>query len=359
MHRTDGNGNVANQFNPGDPAVPRLPTQIDDPWLNAVQEEIANTIESDGTALVKGEWFQLRGVLALLLPAPGGRLTLSTGVPVTTSDVSGATTVYYTPYKHNRISVYDGTRWRFYSFAEMSQTLADATKSPAAAVASSNYDVFVWSDAGTLRATRGPAWTSDTARGGGAGTTELELFGGKWTNKNAITNGPAAHCGLYVGTIRVDGSTQVNDAFVKRHVWNCYNRVPRGMARQDTSAWVYSSGVTRQANANAANQLDLVRGLDEDSVTAQVFGLAQSTDAGVSGGAAVGLGLDSTTAGVTGSINGGGFLVQNVYAPSFSRWEGLPGLGRHYLVWLETGVGAPYTSSFFASGAGIQAQVLA
>src|SRR5687768_14049388 len=34
---------------------------------------------------------------------PGGRLTLTTGVPVTTSDVSGATTVYYVPYKHDKV----------------------------------------------------------------------------------------------------------------------------------------------------------------------------------------------------------------------------------------------------------------
>ena len=84
------------------------------------------------------------------------------------------------------------------------------TKSPAAATTNSNYDLFVWNDGGTYRCTRGPAWSSDTARGTGAGTTELQLLNGILTNKNAITNGPAANKGTYVGTVRTNGSSQVD-----------------------------------------------------------------------------------------------------------------------------------------------------
>jgi hypothetical protein len=69
---------------------------------------------------------------------------------------------------------------------------------------------FGWNDAGTFRATRGPAWTSDTARGTGAGTTELELVNGIYLNKVAITNGPAANRGTYLGTIRTNGSATVD-----------------------------------------------------------------------------------------------------------------------------------------------------
>ena len=35
--------------------------------------------------------------------SPGGRLTLTSGTPVTTSDVTSATTIYYTPAVHNII----------------------------------------------------------------------------------------------------------------------------------------------------------------------------------------------------------------------------------------------------------------
>ncbi len=39
------------RFHPGDPSIGRLPTKVPAEWLNAVQEEIANVIESRGVAL--------------------------------------------------------------------------------------------------------------------------------------------------------------------------------------------------------------------------------------------------------------------------------------------------------------------
>src|SRR5689334_21710537 len=55
--------------------------------------------------------------------APGGRLNLSTGSPVTTSDVSSGT-LHYCPFLHDRIRIYDGTRWRYYTFTERSLALS-------------------------------------------------------------------------------------------------------------------------------------------------------------------------------------------------------------------------------------------
>ena len=45
--------------------------------------------------------------------SPNGRLTLTSGTPVTTNDVTAATTIYYTPYKGNAIQLYNGTNWIF------------------------------------------------------------------------------------------------------------------------------------------------------------------------------------------------------------------------------------------------------
>lgn len=72
----------------------------------------------------------------------GGRLTLTSGTPVTTADVTAAGTLYYTPYLHNRIGVYDGTRWKIYAFSEISLALA--------VTSGYLYDVFVYDNAGTL-----------------------------------------------------------------------------------------------------------------------------------------------------------------------------------------------------------------
>jgi len=55
---------------------------------------------------------------------PGGRLTLTSGTPVTTSDVTAATSVYYTPYVGNKISLYNGWEWIFHEFSELSLSLS-------------------------------------------------------------------------------------------------------------------------------------------------------------------------------------------------------------------------------------------
>jgi hypothetical protein len=207
---------------------------------------------------------------------PGGRLTLSTGVPVMISDVSNSTSIFYTPYVHDRVPIYDGASWVMTEFTELTNTTTDSTKNPAAVGNNSNYDLFVWDDSGTLRLGRGPAWTSDTARGTGAGTTELERVNGVWMNKITIANGPAAQRGTYVGTVRSDGSATIDwelggtagggdPAFL--YVWNAYNR--RQVCIQvmdDTDSWAYTTATWRSANNSTSNRISWILGLAEDGI---------------------------------------------------------------------------------------------
>src|SRR5690349_2342000 len=51
------------------------------------------------------------------------RLTLTSGTPVTTSNVTGATTIYLTPYLGNQIWLYSGSVWVSYSLSEISLAL--------------------------------------------------------------------------------------------------------------------------------------------------------------------------------------------------------------------------------------------
>jgi hypothetical protein len=212
------------------------------------------------------------GALAFITP-PQGRLTLTTGVAITTSDVTGATAHFYTPgVGGNQIPIYDGTNMVPTAFAELTQATTDATKSPAAATTNSVYDIFVWNDSGTIRATRGPAWASDTSRGTGAGTSEIVLQNGIWLNKVAITNGPGASRGTLVGSVRTNGSSQLTDSAAFRWVSNAYNSMPRPMrVTEPANSWNYTTATFRQANANAANQLDFLQTLAGGQVTADVF----------------------------------------------------------------------------------------
>ncbi len=364
MHKIDSDGSSSGAW--VDRNLPTTQgTLFDAAYMNAVQDELVNVILTRaGITLVKGTNTQLGSALDLLALAthPGGRLTLETGVAVGTG--TGATAVRYAPYQHEKIHLYDGTRWKWYTFAELSQATTDNTKSPAAVANNTNYDVFVWDDSGTLRATRGPAWSSSTSRGTGAGTTELEVFTGRYVNKVAITNGPAARCGLYVGTVRSDGSAQVNDNQAKRHVWNMYNRVLRAMrcATETTDTWTYTTETLRQANANAANQLDFVRGLDEDMVRASVVAFAQNTSEVA---VIAGIGLDSTSTLAAGCLAAPvGTSSSAIPAAPRAEWVGTPGLGRHTLTWLEWSTALGTTNFYGDNGstlrqAGIHGETMA
>lgn len=176
---------------------------------------------------------------------PNGRLTLVSGEAWMGAAVTGATTVYYAPAIGNVMYYWSGAIWIADTFAEISQTLADTTSSPAATQALKSYDMFVWKDGGgDYRLSRGPAWTSYTNRGTGAGTSELLMQRGFHTNRYDITNGPAAGYGLYVGTIRTNYLNQLNwnvamdyaSAAQSVPVFNAFNQRQIAMSTYDTYA---------------------------------------------------------------------------------------------------------------------------
>lgn len=283
--------------------------------------------------------------LSLILPvAPQGRITLTSGTAVMTTSASAQTTVYYTPSVGGLVPVSDGTNWTPTVFTELSQATTDTTKSPTAVTTNSNYDLFVWSDSGTLRCTRGPAWSSDTSRGTGAGTTELDFTTTYPTNKNSITNGPAANRGTWVGTIRSNGSSQIDFTLPtvasgggqgKIGVWNAYNRQQLDVFIGNNAAATYNYGTAttwRQAGGSSTNQINCVRGLDVDTVDALNLTRCVQTNAATTGAAAIG--LDSVTAVASGAT--ADIVSTTTLALSMrSSFTGLMGLGWHYIAPIE------------------------
>lgn len=266
------------------------------------------------------------------------RLTLTSGTPVTTSNVTGATTLYLTPYIGNKISLYDGSYWADYSSNEISIAVPATTNTV--------YDVFVYSNAGTptLELT---AWTNDTTR-----ATALTKQDGIYVKTGDTTR-------RYVGTFRTTGvSGQTEDSLAKRYVWNYYNRVIRAMYVTDaTASWVYTTSTWRQANANAANQLDFVIGVNEDLVRA--FATHAVLNSGTAGVMLTGIGLDTTSSPSNLlSTNGSTAGTAMVGTPT-AEFASNVAAGRHFLAWLEysTAVG---TSTWVTSQTkvGIQGEVL-
>ncbi len=274
---------------------------------------------------------------------PGGRLTAVTGVASPITNVFNVGTIYYTPYLHGRISLYNGTNWTVYEFAELSNIFTNSSTGnagPAATANSSNYDLFVWNNGGTITLTRGPAWTSSTARGTGSSTTELEVFEGVYVNKIDITNGPAARRGRYVGSFRTNGTATLTSTYTQAAagggtnnqimVWNMYNRIlAHSFSRDSTDSWSMSSTTIRAANSSNSNRISYIVGMAEDSVYATYTAPATG---GATSSANVFIGLDSVTAfvGVPGSTNAGGFGTATAF------YFGHASLGAHYVQALES-----------------------
>ena len=255
------------------------------------------------------------------------RLTLTTGVPVTTADVTGASavTIYLTPYKGNRISLYDTNgNATLYTSAQISIAVPATTNQM--------YDIFCYASSGvpTLELL---AWTNDTTRATGIVLTTT----GTYTKSGDLTR-------RYLGSFRTTGvSGQTEDSFAKRYLSNAYNQEDRPMRAVETAdTWTYTTATLRQANANTANQLDFVMGLSQ-RVRASVIGSAANTTGTVI--VYVAIGLDSTTTMATGCLTGPGTLNTNVgQRHVVAELETFPGVGRHTLVWLEFSDAAGSTS---------------
>jgi hypothetical protein len=262
-----------------------------------------------------------------------GRLTLTTNVPVTTGDVTAATTLYWTPYKGNRVALFDGSQWKTYAFSQLSIAVPSTTVKM--------YDVWVYDNAGTLTLEL-TAWTNDTTR-----ATALTTQDGVYVKTGALTR-------RYLGSVRTTGSSgNTEDSLAKRYVWNYYNRVPRPMrVIEATNSWSYSTTL-RQANGSAANQLDFVVGVAEVQATISVVGLATSSASGYD--QTVAIGQDSAVAAMAGQV---GMTVSSISTGSAIQQiradvQVQPAVGRHYYAWLEyssAGAGGQTTTWYGDNG---------
>jgi len=245
------------------------------------------------------------------------RLTLESGVPVSTTDQLAKTAVFCTPYAGNQIALYDALGVpTVVTSVEVSIALPATTGQV--------YDVFGYSNAGAL-ALELLAWTSDTVRA----TALTRATTGTWTKTGDLTR-------RYLGSVRTTPvAGQTEDSLAKRYLWNVSNRVARPMrVLEATDSWTYSTNTWRQARATATNQLDFLIGIAEVLVEATILVGESGTSTSVLAWVAVG--EDSTTtpdaAGLIGAAPGFNTSLQS---PVVSTLRKVPAVGRHTWVWLE------------------------
>ena len=327
-----------------------------------------------------------------------GRLTLTSGTAITTSDVTGASTIYFTPHKGNRLALYDGSVWNLMAFSELSLALGTLVNAMA-------YDVFVYDNAGTptleatewkneavtmtiaapcvvtwtahgmvtgnsvtftttgalptglavntqyfitkindntfnLSATRallaagtfittsGTQSGTHTAHGPHARQTDIALQDGVYVKSGATTR-------RYLGTFLTTSTTTTEDSVLNRLLWNQYNQEPR-MLRiiEATDTWAYSTTTYRQANANVANQVNIITGNITLISLTNYHTFATSANGGRT---AIGEDLVNTVeancilglnAGTLGSGQANGLTC---------FFEKYPSIGYHSYIWIERG----------------------
>lgn len=247
------------------------------------------------------------------------RLTLTSGTSVTTSDVTGATTMYLTPHVGNNIGLYDGTQWKVFQTAEISLALGTLTNALP-------YDVFAYDNAGTVTL-EFTAWTNGTTR-----ATALVRQDGVWSKTGALTR-------RYVGTFYTTATTTTEDSLAKRFLWNANNRVDRKLISENATGHTYVTDTWRAFNgtADSTTQSYFVIGLSEDIISFWGWSdISPGTDVGVS------CSLDSGSAPANATY----------FSPATSNWElqgatniSYPGIGYHYLQTVENG-GASSTFNY-------------
>lgn len=301
----------------------------------------------------------LTGAIQNIVSIPQGYLTLTSGTPLITSDVSAGTTVYYTPFIGNLVPIYDGTIFNATRITELSMAMN------ASHTANTVYDFFVISDSGTVRLVTGPVWTTSTAgsgaRGAGAGTTELtRTVGGIYTNANSMTARygattvtVAANRGTYVGTMRVDGtngqvSCELSYGQTRRwHISNAYNgRRIIVKAGDATASWTYGTNTWRPSRNDSTNSISIVNGIQQDFADIlfmQHVNYATVTTSEIN----LGIGVNSTTS-PTGHL---GDLLSSaasigVLAGANARYTYIPTLGANVYTCLEKAPSAGSTPTF-------------
>lgn len=260
-----------------------------------------------------------------------GRLTLTSGTPVTTSDVTGATTVYWTPFIGNRISLFDGSStWTAIAASETSLALGTLSSGKP-------YDVFGYNNSGAL-ALELLAWTDDTTR-----ATALTTQDGVLVKSGATTR-------RYLGSFYTTATTTTEDSMQYRYLYNANNRVPRRLFRYDsTASYTYTTATVRQARADTNNQVGVMVGNPYEAIQ---VGVTAAPTSSTTGYGLIGVGEDSTTAISSDCISPPGQSgAANILAPMTAFLIKTPPIGRHLYVWLEWAQ-ATGTMTWFNSGWG-------
>lgn len=218
---------------------------------------------------------------------PGGRLTLTQGQPVMTTDVTGATHVYYAPYTGQQVPIYNSATGAF-GLVDIGSNGLALDLDAGTQVAGFVYDIFAEIGASASGALcSGPAWSgSGVSRSASA---QIKQINGIWVNASAIgcnfssggTSGSypclPAEC-TYLGSVYMTANGQTAQQFGPASgpgggapclcLYNAYNRVKLSSRSLDTNgSYTYNTATWRYMDASASNGVTVLDGLGQSPVS--------------------------------------------------------------------------------------------
>src|ERR1700687_1754885 len=207
------------------------------------------------------------------------RLTLETGVAVSTTDQVAKTSVFLTPNRGKRLGLYDGTAWK------MDAATADVTLALGTLTGAKNYDIFGFDSSSNVALEFSAAWTNDTTR-----ADALAFQDGILCKSGALTR-------RYLGTMRTTSTTTTEDSAVKRYLYSEYNQRPRSMSSGFVSdSHAYTTAAWQEWHAGTSStRLQFILGQGRPVAFAIS---AQITVGAVSAGIAQGVDITNNASGL-------------------------------------------------------------
>lgn len=252
---------------------------------------------------------------------PGGRLSLSSSDPI--GDSASATTIYYLPYIHNKICLWNGYFWQPVEFSSLSLALGTLTSGNC-------YDVFCYLSSGvaTLELL---AWTNDTTR-----ATAVNREDGRWCKSGDKTR-------LLLGTFKTISTTATRDDGTLRYLSNVYNKISKKFATlSEATSHAYNSSTPRPWNNNTSNsRIEYTISIYAEVLC--VYGCYMQTG----GNGQISAALNSTTSISEGAV--GGLATTNAHIRS-SFITNLSTPGHNYLQGIELSYSNTTFSSLYLSG---------
>jgi len=182
MHRIDSEGSINNQFSEGNPSLGVEGTKVTADFLNALQEELAYTIESAGLTLEKGNHSQLANAILTLVGGGGSFPNLETRITqLNSSYLYGARNIFRQndePLENVQGPFYDNDIWietdqspeRVWVWNSITETWIDTTSEASArgilsqqklqAISDGVVQIFIQTDTPT-GASEGDLWYND------------------------------------------------------------------------------------------------------------------------------------------------------------------------------------------------------